>query len=150
VLSVQPGAGNTPGSRYEATGWTDSTGNFWLFGGIAYDASGQFGYLNDLWEFNPSVNEWAWMGGSNLTSCPNGTNGTCGLSGVYGAVGTPATTNNPGARASAATWADHSGNLWLFGGLGFDSNNSKGWLSDFWKYQPLAPASIPSFPFLPR
>ena len=37
-----------------AVSWTDSSGNLWLFGGDGYDADGGAGYLNDLWEFNPS------------------------------------------------------------------------------------------------
>jgi N-acetylneuraminic acid mutarotase len=57
-------AGNIPGGRMRASSWTDSNGNLWLFGGEGIDASGSFGVLNDLWEFNPSANEWVWMGGS--------------------------------------------------------------------------------------
>ena len=30
-----PAAGNTPGGRNFASGWTDKSGNFWLFGGSA-------------------------------------------------------------------------------------------------------------------
>ena len=30
-----PAAGNTPGGRDGGVGWTDNSGNFWLFGGIA-------------------------------------------------------------------------------------------------------------------
>ncbi len=53
------------------------------------------GYLNDLWEFNPSTNEWTWMGGSSTV----GSNG--GQSGVYGTLGTPAAGNIPGGREQA-------------------------------------------------
>jgi hypothetical protein len=38
-------------------------------------------------------------------------------SGVYGTQGTAAASNVPGARYSASSWIDSSGNLWLFGGL---------------------------------
>jgi hypothetical protein len=37
--------------------------------GGGYDANGNFGYLNDLWEFNPSLNAWAWIGGSSTADC---------------------------------------------------------------------------------
>lgn len=56
--------GNIPGNRDGAVTWTDQTGNFWLFGGSGIDANGVGGNLNDLWKFNPSTNEWAWMSGS--------------------------------------------------------------------------------------
>jgi hypothetical protein len=46
-----PAAGNIPGSRYDAANWTDSSGNFWLFGGNG----GSNGSYNDLWKFNPST-----------------------------------------------------------------------------------------------
>jgi hypothetical protein len=43
-------AGNQPGGRFAAGGWTDSGGNFWLFGGEGMDQSGAaLGDLNDLW-----------------------------------------------------------------------------------------------------
>jgi N-acetylneuraminic acid mutarotase len=60
-------AGNYPGGRADASTWTDSSGNLWLFGGngFGFPNSGVFAILNDLWEFNPSTNQWAWMGGSN-------------------------------------------------------------------------------------
>jgi hypothetical protein len=46
-----PSATDIPGGRFGATGWTDSSGNFWLFGGEAFDCSGNSGWLNDLWEY---------------------------------------------------------------------------------------------------
>ena len=46
-----PAAGNIPGSRYSAVSWIDSSGHLWLFGGQGYDASGKWGFLNDLWEY---------------------------------------------------------------------------------------------------
>ena len=66
------------------------------------------------------------MGGSN----------TLNQSGVYGTQGTPAATNAPGARSYASTWLDSAGDLWLFGGYGFDSsrNGFGGDLNDLWKY----------------
>lgn len=123
-------AGNAPPSRWGASTWTDSSGNFWLFGGYGIDADGAQSGLNDLWEFNPSSNEWAWMGGS----IESGT--TSGLPGVYGTLGTFAAGNTPGTRYGAVSWTDHSGNLWLFGGLGFDGVGGAGWLNDLWEFNP--------------
>jgi hypothetical protein len=42
---------NVPGSRRLTVSWTDSSGNFWLFGGYGYPASGGLGSLNDLWKY---------------------------------------------------------------------------------------------------
>ena len=126
-----PASGNIPGGRSGAASWTDKSGNFWLFGGAGFDANGAFGALNDLWEFSPSTNEWAWMGGSNTVGSQGG------QSGIYGTLKTPAPGNTPGGRSSAASWIDSSGNLWLFGGTGFDvDGRNDGLLCDLWEYSP--------------
>jgi len=44
--------GNIPGARYGGVGWTDPAGDFWLFGGYGYDATGNI-FLNDLWKYEP-------------------------------------------------------------------------------------------------
>ena len=97
-----PAAGNIPGGRDNAATWTDSSGNFWLFGGVGFDTNGNFGYLNDLWEFNPSTDEWTWMGGSSTVpaSCAGSTTVTCGQPGVYGTLNSAAAANVPGGRDS--------------------------------------------------
>jgi N-acetylneuraminic acid mutarotase len=122
-----PAAGNVPGARDTAVSWMDSSGNLWLFGGYGYD--GNFGgpdYLNDLWKYTPSTGDWTWMSGSNLVGQP----------GVYGTKGVPAASNVPGGRYGAVSWTDASGNLWLFGGGGYEANGSLGNLNDLWKYTP--------------
>ncbi len=45
-------AGNVPGDRAGAFGWTDKDGNFWMFGGDG-SSSTTVGYLNDLWRYEP-------------------------------------------------------------------------------------------------
>jgi N-acetylneuraminic acid mutarotase len=119
-------AGNVPGARYSTNSWTDSSGNFWLFGGVGYDSTGASGYLNDLWQYSPSTKEWIWVSGGN----------TDNASGVYGTQRTAAAGNVPGARYSASSWIDSSGNLWLFGGVGYDSAGAVGDLNDLWRYSP--------------
>jgi N-acetylneuraminic acid mutarotase len=124
---VEPG--QYPGSRSGAASWTDSSGNFWLFGGEGFDGAGNGGNLNDLWEFNPSTSIWAWISGSAVIS--NG-----GQPGMYGTMGTPnGTTNVPGGRYEAASWIDSSGNLWLSGGQG-NGATSAGMLNDLWAFNP--------------
>ena len=115
-----PAAGNIPPGRGDAVGWTDNKGNLWLFGGAGN------GTLNDLWEYNPSTNEWAWMGGS-LT--PN-------EAGIYGTQGQASPANMPGARSGAVSWVGPKGDLWLFGGVGYDSDGNNGNLNDLWKFDP--------------
>jgi hypothetical protein len=137
-------AGNFPGGRDGAATWTDNNGNLWLFGGGGLDASGNAGILNDLWEFNPSTNEWAWMGGSSTVpaSCAGSTTEPCGQPGVYGTLETPGAGNIPGGRFQPVSWTDKSGNLWLSGGAGFDSGNGSNdanrelFLNDVWEYTP--------------
>jgi hypothetical protein len=131
-----PAAGNVPGSRNSAMGWTDSGGHLWLSGGYGYDSVGNTGYLNDLWEFNPSTNEWAWMDGSNTVDCT-----LCYWPGAYGTFGIPSAANLPGSRFLATSWTDLSGYLWLFGGHGADATDIHGDLNDVWEYQPPASAA---------
>jgi N-acetylneuraminic acid mutarotase len=47
-----PAPANVPGARSTAVSWVNSADNLWLFGGSGYGA-GSYGYLNDLWLFNP-------------------------------------------------------------------------------------------------
>jgi N-acetylneuraminic acid mutarotase len=131
-----PAAGNTPGGRSGASTWTDSSGNFWLYGGGGYDSTGQYGTLDDMWELNPLSHEWTWMGGSSTLNC-SGTTGSkqCGQTAIYGIQGTAAAGNTPGSRGSAATWTDSSGNFWLFGGTGFTAAG-QGDLGDLWEFNP--------------
>jgi N-acetylneuraminic acid mutarotase len=134
-------AGNTPGSREGATTWTDNKGNMWLFGGWSFDVSVQTQYYYDeLWEYSPSTNLWAWMGGSSTrdgSSCTWNVNLwylTCGEPGVYGTMGTPSPENIPGGRAGGTGWTDSQGNLWLFSGNGFDINGYLGDPNDLWEF----------------
>jgi N-acetylneuraminic acid mutarotase len=122
---------NTPGARNRAQSWTDLQGNFWLFGGYGNDASGSLGWLNDLWEFNPSIQQWTWVSGS--TTIPTCI-GDCGQPGVYGTQGISLAGNVPGARYSPSGWTDSKGNLWLWGGYGFDSAGTLGLLNDLWQF----------------
>lgn len=118
-------SGNVPGAREQATGWTDSSGNFWLFGGYGFDSNGNEGRLNDLWRYQTGTGMWTYMAGSKTY------NGAA----TYGTQGTGNTSNIPGSRTNAAGWADSSGFIWLFGGWGIDKNNNTDGLNDLWKYE---------------
>jgi N-acetylneuraminic acid mutarotase len=118
-------ATNVPGAREIPITWMDTSGNLWLFGGVGYDATGNQGMLNDLWEFSPSSGMWTWVGGSSIAV----------TTGTYGTQGVAATTNVPPGRYTAAGWTDASGNMWLFSGEGYDGSITHR-LNDLWKYSP--------------
>lgn len=135
----QPASTNAPGGRTNGVVWTDAEGNLWLFGGFGTDSAGTVGDLNDLWEFNPSSREWVWQGGPTTipTKCPANTIGPfCGNSGTYGTLGVFSAGNLPGGRDSAVNWRDSAGNLWLFGGEGYDSSGNYSFLNDLWEFNP--------------
>jgi N-acetylneuraminic acid mutarotase len=124
--------GNLPSSRKNPASWTDAAGTLWLFGG--YHDNAGYGYLNDLWSYNPATGLWTWMSGANTSNGGN-TNCTNAL-GVYGTRGVAAAGNTPGARLGAATWIDGAGHLWLHGGSGCDAVGTLGDLNDLWSYNP--------------
>jgi len=113
-------ATNVPGARNSSISWTDTAGNFWLFGGEGYGAT-TLGLLNDLWKWDGA--NWTWVSGSDARN----------TLGVYGIKGTADAASAPGARRASISWSDTSGNLWLFGGFGFDSAFA-GWQNDLWKW----------------
>jgi galactose oxidase-like protein len=117
-------ASNVPGARSDQFSWTDPSGNFWMFGGFGLDSTAASASspveLNDLWEYSVSSNQWTWKNGPNVG----------GGNGVYGTLGKLAPGNIPANREGGANWADASGNLWLFGGSGFNAIN------DLWMYFP--------------
>lgn len=125
-----PASTNIPGGRNGASTWTDAGGKFWLFGGSGVDSTGTSDFLNDLWMFDPSIQEWAWMGGSD----------TVDQLGVYGTQGVAAAGNIPGSRANAPASVDSSGNVWLFGGTGviqnWDGSSEELVLNDLWLFNP--------------
>src|SRR5205823_2236833 len=119
--------GGAPGSRWGGSTWTDAGGNLWMFGGQGFDSSlsQNSALLNDIWEWVPGgpdfhaggwiagtfTGQWIWQGGSNLGN----------QKGTHGTQGTAAVANIPGGRWAAATATDPTGNVWLFGGQGYDS-----------------------------
>ncbi len=132
-----PSSDNQPGARGWASTWTDTHGRLWLFGGNMYSTDSKIYSMNDLWEFDPSTNQWTWQGGSNSPPCSViQSNTQCGQPGVYGTKGTAAAANFPGGRSYAASWSDSAGNLWLFGGMGFDQAGQVGTLDDLWEFDP--------------
>ena len=117
---------NQPGARSGAVGWTDGSGNMWLFGGTGINSSGTLVTLNDLWEYVIASGQWVWVNGSY--------NGNVG--GSYGTLGVLSASNDPGARTGASQFKDASGNFWLFAGQGYDAASANGRLADLWTFVP--------------
>jgi len=115
-------ATNKPSARQDAISWVDASGNLWLFGGLGYDVNGVWSQLNDLWRWDGT--NWTWISGDTVSA----------TAGIYGTKGAVTAANKPGARSGAVTWSDRTGNLWLFGGLGYDENGGWGDLNDLWRW----------------
>jgi hypothetical protein len=115
-------ASTVPTARAWAVSWTHPNGDFWLFGGTGFDMSGNQGLLNDLWKWDGDV--WTRVSGSDQAN----------HAGVYGTKGERDPANIPGSRGQSSMWIDASGNLWLFGGKGYDAYGNVGGLCDLWKW----------------
>ncbi len=112
-----PSRTNIPRAASGSVTWTDSSRNFWMFGG---------GSSGDLWRYSPNTWAWTWVAGP----------GTANPFGVYGPKGAPSTLHLPGSRNAAVSWLGADGKLWLFGGQGFDQANQSGSLNDLWVFDP--------------
>ncbi len=123
-----PNPANHPGSRWGAATWTDTAGDFWLFGGArnAVNTSEICCYHSDLWRFDGAC--WTWMGGPQAANHP----------GVYGTLGVANPANFPGGRFYSGVWSDGQGNEYLFGGFGYIDHPSwypdDVYYNDLWKF----------------
>lgn len=115
AAGVYSGSPQTPGARAGQATWTDSTGHFWMFGGTEVDGTGTPGSLNDVWELDPSSQQWTF------------------IIGTQGAAGQASVNGNPGGRLGSVVWTDGAGNVWMFGGLYVDQNGSVP-LNDLWEF----------------
>ena len=137
-------ASGNPGGRLMSKCWIDNYGNFWLFGGYGFSATGTGSTvgtqgLNDMWKYDPLTNNWTWMKGDNVP----------GMTCVYGVQGVPATSNKLGERSGGDQWKDASGNLWEFGGIEWITATYK---NDLWRLvipQPVAKGNLVSCQALP-
>ncbi|MDP9339515.1 MAG: kelch motif-containing protein [Acidobacteriota bacterium] len=82
--------------------------------------------------------DWTFIGGTKVAGVNSAPN-----YGSFPATAPPISpnpyTNTPGGRDAGATWVDNSGNLWLFGGLGYELSGKtppdtlSGFLNDLWE-----------------
>ncbi len=124
-----PAAANKPGARYVMVSWTDGSGNFWMYGGYGYAASGAINYLNDIWRYSPADNTWTWMKGTNTAQVA--------LGAVAGTKTVAAFANTPGYKQASTGWVDALGNFWIHGGANTQYNNS------LWRLAPVLPPAPP-------
>jgi len=103
-----------PSQMEDRACWTDTCGNFWLYGGALNYA------FTNLWCYIVADNSWIMVEGSGaFPQLP-----------IFGTMGVSSPTNRPGGKVGANAWRDNSGNLWLFGG-----GNGSSW-GDLWRYVP--------------
>ena len=118
-------AANTPGARVSSVSWTDSNGDFWLFGGGT--GGGIQNRQNDLWKYSVDAGQWAWIDGDSLGGMAGDINIADPTS--------PTEDDNPGARNGSMSWLDANDNLWLFGGWGLPVlGTDPGFINDTWVY----------------
>ncbi|MFI5150207.1 MAG: kelch repeat-containing protein [Bacteroidia bacterium] len=107
------GASFHPGSRTGYTSFTDPAGKMFLFGAT----NSTSGYSNDAWKYDPSTNQWAWVGGSQNPNDPGAQIAKC----------TNTSVNLPQAAMEIrASWADSCG-FWFFGGYYQNASQDNLW-----------------------
>ncbi len=148
----------TPPARHFGSSWSDSAGNFWIFGGFSDN------YLNDLWKFDTKAKKWDLFNTtlparSEAASCIDsygktwvfgGRNGDSFLDDFWTydsnlnkwdevktqddkGKGKPET--DPGQRSGSVCWFDNDGNFFLFGGYRLESDGPD-FLNDLWEFDP--------------
>jgi len=113
--------GNSPPSREAASSATGPGSKLWVFGGYTYVGTSFNTYFNDLWKYDLMSGDWTWMAGSSATGVAGAYPPVVGMGGSVAYF--------PGARSYATTWADGSGNVWLFGGT-----DGTSFYNDLWKF----------------
>lgn len=105
---------NNPGGRYiGAIFWTDAVGDLYLLNGDVV--------FNDLWKFDVSIQQWAWIGGYADDS---------GQTGNHGEIGVESPDFFPLHRSFATAIPDQDGYIYIYGGVGLSSHLS----TDLWRY----------------
>lgn len=110
---------NNPGSRWTYQHWKSDDGLFYMFGNMKLnpDSISWFG-KSDMWAFDPSINQWAWVGGRQNTISSFSFSGLGEFSSINVPLGRGEEINN---------WKDECNRFW-----GYDSD--KGFL---WCYDPV-------------
>jgi hypothetical protein len=114
-----------PSGRYGMARWVEASGDVLFFGGWGYDWETTYDFLAETWRWKAADKAWELV---RLT----------GKGGEYGTQGVPSADTHPGARMRSMTWKAADGAYWLFGGLGYATDDiESGALNDLWKYDPV-------------
>lgn len=119
-----PSVNNHPGKRMQATVWSPGNKVQYLFGGIAFDEDGKTMFMSDLWRYDSTSQCWTWLAGSDTKNQP----------GSYEERMKPSPSAFPSARLSGVAWSSGERYLYLFGGVGFDSEMGYGAMNDLWRF----------------
>src|SRR5674476_1494547 len=111
---------NNPGGREDALTWVYNN-KLYLFGGIRGISGIGDVSMSDLWEYDPSLNQWRWVSGPN----------TYNNSSVVGTPGVGAAGNYPGGRLGSDAKIIND-KLYLFGGWGYAAGFYH--KDDLWEY----------------
>jgi hypothetical protein len=119
-----PSTSSVPSARSTASAWLDSSGHFWLFGGLGcYDLTPGMPICGidqgDTWEYNPSGGTWTLVQIERSDSP---------------IPGVPNVANTPMERDSSGAWTDRNGNLWLYGGQ--FTGDGPAYFGDLWVITP--------------
>lgn len=123
-----PSDDTVPGARSYAGVCVSGDGGSFIFGGFGRGAlsAGVSGYLNDLWKYNSTTNQWTYLKGTDQIDQP----------GVHGTIGLAAKANRPGGRQSPNLWRASNGQIFFFSGYGIDSAGNYTSQADLWKFNP--------------
>jgi hypothetical protein len=135
---------STPGGRQFAASWTDNRNRRWLFGGEGFPYPSPLGnqlpaLLNDLWVYDPSAAAGGWVPANLPTFVNAGSNPPIFQVRIDQLEFEQVPTGiAPGSRWGSSSWTSASGDLYLFGGQGFDSlgDPTPSLLNDLWKCTP--------------
>ncbi len=113
---------NNPSGRWSATRWKGVDGKFYVFGGQSTFSSANANNHNDVWQYNPATNNWAWISGDNVSN----------TAGTYNMQCDPQSNTFPSARYEnhTAQTVSCSETFWSFGGR----DNSGNGLNDLWLF----------------
>lgn len=115
---------NTPGARVISMGWY-TNGELFLLGGYGFPETTPAATLHDMWVYQHSTNNWAWIGGNRVKKQYS----------VFGTKGVADAANIPEARKGATSWMS-GGKLYLFGGNNETDNGEHSRMNDLWEYDP--------------
>ncbi len=112
-------ATNCPGARFNSIAFTDSSGNLYMMAGGGYQ-------INDLWKYDISLQQWAWVSGySNNT----------GVLGALGPIGLASPNYFPASRLDAMPILANDGMIYIYGGYPTFTTGSD-YRSNLWRYNP--------------